>query len=239
MLEASAAPLLMVRGLTKSYREAATEHIVLSDVRFAAQRGETIALLGRSGSGKSTLLNLIAGIETPDHGEVRIGDACITQLDERSRTLFRRRHIGFVFQFFNLIPTLTVLENVLLPLELNGRLTSSHRAWAQGLLEEVGLAGRAHAYPDRLSGGEQQRIAVVRGIVHEPLLLLADEPTGNLDEHSSAPVLELFRRLVQGSGTTLIVVTHNREVAQLADRVFTLQSGRLAPATPVVEPGNR
>ncbi len=195
-----------------------------------------MALLGRSGSGKSTLLNLVGGIDLPTGGEVILDGTNLTRLSERERTLFRRRHIGLVFQSFNLIPTLTVIENLLLPLELNGRRDEAARAAALGLLDRIGLADRAGTYPDRLSGGEQQRIAVARAVVHDPLLLLADEPTGSLDAESGSRVLELLFGLARKEGRAMIVVTHNDAVARSADRVLALRDGRLveetAPAGP-------
>jgi len=223
---------LRIKGLSKVYAEAGRRHSVLHALDLEVEAGQTLALVGRSGSGKTTLLNLISGIELPDSGEVWVGSTCLTALGERERTLFRRRHLGFVFQFFNLIPTLTVAENVLLPLELSGRVDAARRARARGLLEEVGLAGRSDSYPDRLSGGEQQRVAVVRAVVHEPTLLLADEPTGNLDEESGQAVLDLFGSLVRAAGTTAVMVTHSREVAALADRVYRMRDGRVEPEAP-------
>jgi putative ABC transport system ATP-binding protein len=186
-----------------------------------------VALLGPSGSGKSTLLNLVSGIDTPDAGSIDIDGVRVTDLDERERTLFRRRHIGFVFQFFNLLPTLTVEENLLLPLELKGRLDAAARRRARELLEHVGLADRAATFPDRLSGGEQQRIALARALVHEPALILADEPTGNLDPATGEKMLDLLDRLVRDAGRTLLVVTHSRELAAHADRVLRIVDGRL------------
>ncbi|TPW09699.1 MAG: putative ABC transport system ATP-binding protein [Halothiobacillaceae bacterium] len=194
---ASLEPLVVVNNLRKSFREGEQEHSLFRDLSTAIMRGERVALLGRSGSGKSTLLNLLCGIDLPDGGEVLLDGVNLTRLSERERTLLRRRDIGFVFQFFNLIPTLTVLENLLLPLELNKLLTPARRAQAEQLLSEVGLADRAASYPDRLSGGEQQRIAVARAVVHQPKLLLADEPTGNLDEQTAEKLLRLLDDLVR------------------------------------------
>ncbi len=183
-----------------------------------------MALLGRSGTGKSTLLNLISGIDVPTSGEIWIDGRNITRLSERDRTLFRRGNIGFVYQFFNLITTLTVLENVLLPLQLNN---NKNTGKAIPLLEEVGLHDRLEAYPDRLSGGEQQRVAMVRALVHNPLLILADEPTGNLDAETSRQILGIMDELVRKEGKTLLLVTHSPEAAAITDRVFTLKEGRL------------
>ena len=220
--------LLTVRALRRAYTEGERTREVLRGVDLDVRAGEFLALLGRSGSGKSTLLNLIGGIDRPDAGDIRIADARVTALSERERTLFRRRHIGFVFQFYNLLPTLTVEENLLLPLELNGRTGTAATDAVARLLEEVGLADRARAFPDRLSGGEQQRIAVARALVHDPALVLADEPTGTLDAETGRAVLELFDRLLRARGKTLVIVTHSKAVTRIADRVLTLEDGRLA-----------
>jgi putative ABC transport system ATP-binding protein len=220
-------PLVAVRGLTKSYREGDAERVVLRGVDAAIGRGEFVAVAGRSGSGKSTLLNLLSGIDEPTAGEVIVDGTAITALSERERTLFRRRRVGFIFQFFNLIPTLTVEENLLLPLELTGRTDRDARAEAGALLAEVGLADRARTFPDRLSGGEQQRVAVARALVHAPDLILADEPTGNLDTASAQAVLALLARLSRERKKTVIAATHSLELARLADRVLLLRDGRL------------
>jgi putative ABC transport system ATP-binding protein len=173
------------------------------------------------------LLNLISGIDLPDAGDVLVEGRAINRMTERERTLFRRDRIGFVFQFFNLIPTLTVLENLLLPLELAGRGKGERARAARELLERVGLADREASYPDRLSGGEQQRVAVARALVHDPWLVLADEPTGNLDLETGRRVLDLLDELIRSSGRTMIMVTHSREVIGLANRLVTLREGRL------------
>lgn len=224
---ASTAPLVQFRGITRSFREGERERVVLAEADLSVGRGEWLSLLGRSGSGKSTVLNLISGIDLPDRGEVTVAGTVLNRLTERQRTLFRREKIGFVFQFYNLIPTLTVIENILLPLELSGLLTRERRSDAHDLLTEIGLADREKSYPDRLSGGEQQRVAVVRALIHRPILLLADEPTGNLDAESGQQVLDLFTRFVRQSGTTMILATHSDEVARLADRILTIREGRL------------
>jgi putative ABC transport system ATP-binding protein len=221
------APLVLLKGICKSFREGERERTVFRDASLAIAPGEWVFLLGRSGTGKSTLLNLISGIDLPDSGEVIVDGKALNRLGERDRTLFRRNSIGFVFQFYNLIPTLTVEENVLLPLELTGPLTPALRHRAGELLEQVGLAERAGSYPDRLSGGEQQRVAVARALVHRPKLVLADEPTGNLDAETGRQVLDLFQRLLRPSGATVVMVTHSQEVAQLADRLLTIRDGRL------------
>ncbi|MFN2166947.1 MAG: ABC transporter ATP-binding protein, partial [Anaerolineae bacterium] len=175
--------------VSKAYQEGDRQRVVLDGASAEFARGEFVSLLGRSGSGKSTLLNLISGIDRPDAGEIWVGDLELTRLSERDRTLFRRRRIGFVFQFFNLIPTLSVIENVTLPLELGGARVKAARAAAEPLLDAVGLLDRIATFPDRLSGGEQQRVAIARALVHDPLLVLADEPTGNLDEATGGTVM--------------------------------------------------
>jgi putative ABC transport system ATP-binding protein len=222
-------PLVVLDGLEKRYREGETEHVVLDGASAVVHEGEFVALLGPSGSGKSTLLNLVGGLDAPDAGEVMIGGVAIHRLSERARTLFRREHIGFVFQFFNLIPTLTAAENVLFPLELAGRPAQPERA--REMLGRVGLAARGDSFPDRLSGGEQQRVAVARALVHEPLLVLADEPTGNLDTATGDDVLALLESLTRAAGRTLIVVTHSERVVERADRVLVLRAGRLVDET--------
>jgi putative ABC transport system ATP-binding protein len=221
-------PAVELRSLTKLYREGDSERAVLRDVNATLWLGEIVVLVGRSGSGKSTLLNLISGIDHPTSGAVLVNGTDLTALDERARTLFRRERIGFVFQFFNLVPLLTVEENLLLPLELVGRADAPGRARARGLLERVGLADRARAYPDRLSGGEQQRLAVARALVHDPALVLADEPTGNLDAETAKVVLELLDQLAREMGKTVVMATHSAEVVGTADRVFLVQHGQLA-----------
>jgi putative ABC transport system ATP-binding protein len=214
-----------LRGVSRTYREGEGERIVLRGVDLVIGRGEFAVLVGRSGSGKSTLLNLVSGIDAPTAGEVLIEGTAITRLGERERTLFRRRHIGFIFQFFNLVPTLTVAENLQLPLALLGRDAMVARARVQELLGQVELTDRASSFPDRLSGGEQQRVAVARALAHDPRLVLADEPTGNLDTESAERVLSLLSSLSRARGTTVIVVTHSTDVARLADRVLTLKDG--------------
>jgi putative ABC transport system ATP-binding protein len=225
------APLVELQGISKSYREGERDRAVLKGASLSIARGEWLFLLGRSGSGKSTLLNLLSGIDLPDQGEVLVSGSPINRLSERERTLFRRAKIGFIFQSYNLIPTLTVAENLLLPLELIGALTRSRRQEGLALLDQVGLADRAGSYPDRLSGGEQQRVAIARALIHRPLLVLADEPTGNLDAETGREVLDLFERLLRPAGTTLVLVTHSGEVARLADRLVSIKEGHLVPTS--------
>ncbi len=219
--------MVRVHGLGKSYAEAGAEHVILADVDGEIATGEFVALVGRSGSGKSTLLNLIAGIDRPDRGEIWIGGRRIDVLSERERTLFRRARIGFVFQFFNLIATLTVAENLQLPLELVGRPRPEADRIVARLLEEIGLADRGTAFPDRLSGGEQQRVAIARALVHEPDLIIADEPTGNLDLETGEQVLGMLGRMVRERGRTMLMATHSREVAAQADRRWRIVDGHL------------
>lgn len=224
--------LVQLTSLRKSFREGDSERLIFRDLNARVAKGELVVLLGRSGSGKSTLLNLISGIDLPDSGEVVIAQQNLTRLSERQRTLFRRRHIGFVFQFYNLIPTLTVLENLLLPLELTGAVGATAQQQAFTLLEQVSLRDRAASYPERLSGGEQQRIAICRALIHRPLLLLADEPTGNLDARTGRQVLALLAQLVRDHQMTTLMATHNDEVARLADRVLTITDGELVETGP-------
>lgn len=221
------AQFIQIRNLGKYYAEGDQQRCIFASLNLEIGRGEFVALLGQSGSGKSTLLNLLGGIDLPDAGQIRIADQMLTDLPEAERTRFRRRHIGFVFQFFNLIPTLTVEENLLLPLELNGTTTAERRANALALLDRVGLSDRRRSFPERLSGGEQQRLAILRALVHEPWLLLADEPTGNLDTANGKRVLELLLALHRRAETTVVMVTHNREIASHADRLLVLDAGHL------------
>lgn len=219
---------IRLESLSKSYQEGSRTRTVLhlADAQFA--QGEFTAILGKSGSGKSTLLNLISGIDRVDNGKIWLDGQDLTSLDELQRTLFRRRNIGFIFQFFNLIPTLTTLENVILPLELNGSSVQEARSRAGPLLTAVGLSDRLDSFPDRLSGGEQQRVAIARALIHDPLLVLADEPTGNLDEETGRQVLSLLDRLTRRAGKNMILVTHSGEAASYADRILYLKDGKLA-----------
>jgi len=214
-------------------------HRVLAGADARIRAGEVVAIVGRSGSGKSTLLNLVSGIDQADSGEVTIRGRCVTSMREPERTLFRRAHLGFVYQFFNLIPTLDVAENVRLPLELNGVRSAAARQRSVAMLAEVGLGERLHSAVDRLSGGEQQRVAIARALVHEPHVLLADEPTGNLDEETASQVLRVLLSLTRSRGTTLLVVTHDPSLARSADRVLELREGKLVPGEAERVPGRR
>ncbi|MGV0027565.1 ABC transporter ATP-binding protein [Phormidesmis priestleyi] len=222
--------LVQIENLSKVFQEGEMQRTVLNQVNLTFEPGEFVVLLGHSGSGKSTLLNLISGIDQPSSGIVKVNGVSVTELDERSRTLLRRDQIGFVFQFFNLIPTLTVLENVTLPQELAGRSSQFAQQSAMKLLEQVELADRKDTFPDKLSGGQQQRVAIARALAHSPLLVLADEPTGNLDEETGQRVLEILLDLVRATNKTLVMATHNPDIARRADRVLRVQDGQLIPA---------
>ena len=225
----AATPIVRLDRVSKDYREGDESRRVLRETSAAFAEGEIVAIRGRSGSGKSTLLNLIAGIDVPSGGDVWVAGTCLNRLSPAARTIFRRDHLGFVFQFFNLIPTLTVLENVQLPAELGGDAPDEAAARARALLDEVGLSGREQAFPDRLSGGEQQRVAVARALVRGPRLLLADEPTGNLDDATGRSVMALLERVSRGAGRSLVLVTHSAAVAAAADRAFTIDDGHVVP----------
>ena len=222
--------MIRLQGIDKSFSEGGRRRPVLIQASLEVARGEFICISGRSGSGKSTLLNILSGIELPDRGEVIIDGQSLTGQSDYQRTVFRRRHLGFVFQFFNLIPTLTVAENLRLPLQLNGIDAPDRVArW----LARVGLEDRAAAYPDTLSGGEQQRIAIIRALIHEPALVLADEPTGNLDADTGQQVLEILDGLCRDQNATLVVVSHSAEVAAIADRTLNLDHGHLSESSPL------
>ncbi len=217
---------IRLQNLSREFAEGKRSHRVLDSVNADFVRGESVAIRGRSGSGKSTLLNLIGGIDAPDSGRVTVAGIDITDLSERDRTIFRRKHIGFVYQAFNLVPTLTVADNVRLVLELNDVAAFEASARIEELLESVGLADRAGSYPDVLSGGEQQRVAIARALSHRPSVLLADEPTGNLDDATAESVLALLDKLVRQSGGTMLIATHSIQVASFCDRALELHNGR-------------
>jgi putative ABC transport system ATP-binding protein len=219
--------MLIIRQLSRSFREGERVHHVLERLEAQIDTGQSVAIMGRSGSGKSTLLNLISGIDRPDTGTVHVDGCEVTSLGEPARTLFRRARIGFVYQFFNLIPTLDVAENVRLVLELNGVRGRAARDRTLAMLAAVGLESRAASAVEQLSGGEQQRVAIARALVHRPQLLLADEPTGNLDDETAGEVLPLLLSLSRAHQATLIIVTHDQTLAQRTDRVLELREGRL------------
>jgi len=218
---------IRARGLTKAFLEGARRHVVLDGVDVDVAAGESVAIRGRSGSGKSTFLNLVGGIDAPDAGTIAVAGVDLTGLTERDRTLFRREHVGFVFQSFNLVPTLTVSDNVRLVLELNGVRARDADERIDELLTAVGLGDRAGSFPDVLSGGEQQRVAIARALSHRPSVLVADEPTGNLDDASADTVLDVLDRLVRQQGGTMLIATHSARVASCCDRTLTMHNGRL------------
>ena len=219
--------MLTIRKLCRSFREGERVHRVLDQADAAFDNAQVVAVIGRSGTGKSTLLNLISGIDRPDSGSIEIDGRDVTALAEPRRTLFRREHIGFVYQFFNLVPTLDVEENVRLVLELNGVRGAKARERSAAILAEVGLGDRLHSAVDKLSGGEQQRVAIARALVHRPAVLLADEPTGNLDEETTRQVMPVLLSLTRQRGSILLIVTHDTALARTADRILELKEGRL------------
>jgi putative ABC transport system ATP-binding protein len=218
-------PILAATGLTKTYPMAGGELTVLQDASFSLQPGDTCAILGPSGSGKTTLLALCAGLDRPSAGSVVLDGRDLGSLDEDARAALRNTTVGFIFQNFQLIPTLTALENVMVPLELRGGNHTQEQAVS--LLEKVGLAERLGHYPAQLSAGEQQRVALARAFIHQPKILFADEPTGNLDAETGHKVIELIFRLNAAAGTALVLVTHDLELAQRAQRVLRLKGGRM------------
>lgn len=223
-------PVIQFQNVTKIFHEGDQDRAVLHGVNAEIARGEFVAIVGRSGSGKSTFLNLLAGLDTPTSGDIVVDGTNISNLNDNDRTLFRRKHIGFVFQFFNLIATLTVRENVLLTAELVGTKEQNAQQQANHLLEAIGLLDRANVFPDKLSGGEQQRVAIARALCADPELVLADEPTGNLDADTGATILNLLTDLTRARGKTLVMVTHSADIAAAADRVLRMENGRLVKA---------
>ena len=217
--------MLIARHLTKEYRSGEHELTVLRDVDFSIPQGAFVAIVGPSGSGKTTLLGLLAGLDTPSRGTVLLDDVDLSGLDEDERARLRGEKVGFVFQSFQLIPTLTALENVQVPLELRGDSGAPRRA--RELLERVGLGDRTHHFPTQLSGGEQQRVAIARGFSNDPRILFADEPTGNLDSDTGARIVELLEQLNRESDSTIVLVTHDAALAGRARRIIRLSDGRV------------
>jgi len=221
------AGLLEAVGLRKRYAMGEVSVEALRGVDFVVKRGEFVAIMGPSGSGKSTLLHLLGGLDDPTDGEVLLAGQPLAQLSDDRLTLIRRRQVGFVFQFFNLLPTLTAAENVALPLLIDGRRLEDYEERIADLLALVGLADRAGHRPDQLSGGEQQRVAIARAFVNDPEVVLADEPTGNLDSAAGEEILRLLRRMRDEKGQTIVMVTHNEHAAEYADRIVRLRDGRI------------
>ncbi|RMH97540.1 ABC transporter ATP-binding protein [Stutzerimonas nitrititolerans] len=218
------ASILNARNLSKVVTSAEGELVILDDLSLSLDQGDSLAIVGTSGSGKSTLLGLLAGLDLPSSGEVRLAGHLLGALNEDERARVRAEHVGFVFQSFQLLDSLNALENVMLPLELHGRRDAQQRA--RDLLERVGLGARLHHYPRQLSGGEQQRVAVARAFAAEPDVLFADEPTGNLDSHTGANITELLFELNRERGTTLVLVTHDERLAQRCHNLLRLEGGR-------------
>jgi putative ABC transport system ATP-binding protein len=216
--------VLEARNVSKTVPSPEGPLTILADVSLSVRTGETLAIIGASGAGKSTLLALLAGLDSPSAGRVLIAGADLTELDEDGRAAIRGRHVGFVFQSFHLIPSLTALENVMLPLELRGR--GDARETAAQALAQVGLTARSAHYPKQLSGGEQQRVAIARAYVTHPDVLFADEPTGNLDTHTGQRITDLLFELNRSTGSTLVLVTHDRELASRCSRILELDAGR-------------
>jgi len=221
-------PLIEIHDVSKTYRRDSLEIPVLSNITLSVQEGEFIAFMGPSGSGKTTLLNLIAGIDKPTEGRIFVAGTDITELSETELAVWRSRTIGFIFQFYNLIPVLTAVENVELPLILTPLSKSERRAHAETALGVVGLADRMHHYPRQLSGGQEQRVAIARAIVTDPAILVADEPTGDLDKVSAEEVLNLIERLNRELGKTILMVTHDPRAAERARLIRHLDKGELA-----------
>lgn len=228
--------MIRLRGVSKTVRSGDHALTILHPLDLNVPDGEFLAIVGPSGSGKTTLLGLMAGLDAPTSGAIDIGGTDITALDEDRLAVLRGARIGFVFQFFHLVPSLTALENVLVPMELVGRKAARERATA--LLAEVGLAERAHHYPTQLSGGEQQRVAIARALANDPPLILADEPTGNLDGQNGRHILDLLLSVRAARKVTLVLVTHDAEIAALADAKLTLRDGRLVPELTTADLGS-
>jgi len=217
--------ILNVHNLSKTFKTSNGALTILHDINFSVEAGSTLAIVGPSGSGKTTLLGLCAGLDNASTGSVELNNVRLEKLNEDERAQVRNRYVGFIFQNFQLLPTLTALENVMVPLELRGE--KNVRARAHELLDKVGLADRLHHYPSQLSGGEQQRVSIARAFVHQPRILFADEPTGNLDEETSNKIIKLLFDLNHEAGTTLVIVTHNLDLAADTKRIIKLRGGAI------------
>lgn len=218
-------PILRVENLTKQYGNGDSLVTAVDNVSFSIEKGEFVAIVGASGSGKSTLLQLIGGVDRPTFGKIYIDDTDIYTLDESKLAIFRRRHVGLIYQFYNLLPTLTVEENITLPCLLDGR--KADREKLSAILKTVGLTDRTGFLPNQLSGGQQQRVSIGRALINDPALILADEPTGNLDSKSGIEVIELLKYSNKHFGQTLLLITHDERIALQADRIFVVEDGRL------------
>ncbi len=216
--------IAVVKGLNKIYRNGEMELYALADVELQVEEGEFVAIVGTSGSGKSTLMNILGGLDRPTEGSVRVGEFELTAMSQDELTVFRRRNIGFIFQNYNLIPVLNVYENMILPLKLDG--VKVDQEFAELVIQSLGLEEKVFQLPNTLSGGQQQRVAIARALLAKPALILADEPTGSLDSRTGMEVIGLMKVLSEKFHQTLVVVTHNEEIAQLADRMVRIEDGK-------------
>ena len=221
--------IIKIKEICKSFGEKYSCTQVLNKVSLTVGKGEFISLMGASGSGKSTLLYLIGGLDTPDSGEIFLDGRDISKMRDKELSKLRREGMGFVFQFFNLVQNLTVEDNILLPLVMDGKSPKKYRDRLDSILETVGLSDKRRSYPNQLSGGQQQRCAIARAVIYEPKILLADEPTGNLDSKSGTEIMELFSRINKEKGITILMVTHSAECAAYSDRIITLSDGKILP----------
>ncbi|WP_028518950.1 ABC transporter ATP-binding protein [Ruminococcus flavefaciens] len=221
--------IIEIKGICKSFGEKDNRIQVLNNVSLTVIKGEFISLMGASGSGKSTLLYLIDGMDTPDSGEIILDGRDISNMHDKEFSKLRREGMGFVFQFFNLVQNLTVEDNILLPLVMDGKSPKKYRERLDSILDTVGLSDKRKSYPNQLSGGQQQRCAIARAVIYEPKILLADEPTGNLDSKSGTEIMELFSRINKDKGITILMVTHSVECAKYSDRLIQLSDGQISP----------
>ena len=217
--------VLEVKDLTKEYGQGDSKVVALDHVSFCIERGEFVAIVGASGSGKSTLMNLIGGIDNPTSGDVIIEGKNISNLSEDELAIFRRRNLGMIYQFYNLVPTLTARENIILPWRLDGRKENGSKV--EGLLKVLGLTERAHHLPSQMSGGQQQRVSIGRALINDPAFILADEPTGNLDSKTSAEIIDLLKYTNEQFNQTILLITHDDKIALRADRIITIGDGRI------------
>lgn len=227
----SAKKIVAVGNLHKSYEQGGAKLKVLDGLNFSVAAGETVAVLGVSGTGKSTFLNVLSGVDTIDEGQISVDGVVVSKLDAKGLAKYRRQKIGFIFQFYNLIPTLTALENVMSGWEAAGLPTSQGEREARGILTRLGLSEKCDKFPDQLSGGEQQRVAIARALVKKPALILADEPTGNLDPGTAEKVVDLLLEQSRHTRAALVIVTHNPAIGQITDRALMLTGGKLVPAS--------